>query len=89
MRRAIGAMLLLCAAASASAQAKDCEELKAEIDAKIRGNGAVEFTLTIVAKDADAGDARVVGTCGGGTQKILYRRSAAAPTPAVESARGT
>ena len=77
----------MCAAASAWGQSKDCEALKAEIDAKIRGNGAVEFTLTIVAKDADAGDASVVGTCGGGTKKILYRRGA--PAPAVESSRGS
>ena len=55
------------------ALAKDCEELKGEIDAKIRANGVTEFTLSIVDKDAPE-DGKVVGTCGGGTKKILYKR---------------
>jgi hypothetical protein len=57
----------------ALAQAKDCEELKGEIDAKIRANGVIEFTLSIVDKDAPE-DGKVVGTCGGGTKKIIYKR---------------
>ncbi|HWL62507.1 MAG TPA: DUF1161 domain-containing protein [Steroidobacteraceae bacterium] len=62
---------LLCA--PALAQAKSCEELKSEIEAKIRQNGVTEFTLTVVDKDA-AEDGKVVGTCGGGTRKIIYKR---------------
>jgi len=31
-----------------------------------------------VAKDADAGDAKVVGTCEGGTKKIVYKKGDAA-----------
>jgi len=31
-----------------------------------------------VAKDADAGDAKVVGTCEGGTKKILYKKGESA-----------
>ena len=68
-----GASLLLPATGAAQAQAKDCEELKAEIDARIRANGVAQFTLAIVDKDAPD-EGKVVGTCGGVTKKILYRR---------------
>ena len=57
----------------ALAQRKDCEELKGEIDAKIKKNGVEKFTLDIVEKDAQ-GDGKVVGTCDGGTKKIVYKR---------------
>ncbi|HKX38119.1 MAG TPA: DUF1161 domain-containing protein [Burkholderiales bacterium] len=57
----------------ALAQRKDCEELKGEIDAKIKKNGVEKFTLDILDKDAQA-DGKVVGTCDGGTKKIVYKR---------------
>ena len=68
---AIVASLLI--AAPALAQRKDCEELKSEIDAKIKKNGVKEFSLTIVGTD-DKEDGKVVGTCDGGTKKIVYKR---------------
>lgn len=58
---------------SALAQRKACEELKADIEAKIRNNGVEKFTLEIVDKDAQA-EGKVVGTCDGQTKKIVYRR---------------
>jgi len=67
------ALLLALAVTPALAQRKDCEELKGEIDAKIKSNGVTVFTLTIVDKDA-AEDGKVVGTCDGGTKKIVYKR---------------
>ena len=67
------ALLLALAMTPVLAQVKDCEELKGEIDAKIKKNGVKEFTLTIVDKDA-AEDGKVVGTCSGGTKKIVYKR---------------
>ena len=75
--------------ACAHAQAKPCEELKSEIAKKVEANGVKSYTLDIVAKDADAGDAKVVGTCEGGTKKILYHRGApaAAPAPAKEASK--
>jgi len=81
---AIAASLLI--ASPALAQVKPCEELKAEIDAKIKANGVAAFTTTIVDKDA-AEDGKVVGTCEGGTKKIVYKRGeAAAPAPAPAAA---
>ena len=67
------ALALALAVTPALAQRKDCNELKAEIDAKITKNGVAKFTTTIVAKDA-AEDGKVVGTCDGGTKKIVYKR---------------
>ena len=54
--------------------AKACEDLKTEIAAKLDAKGVKGYTLDIVAKDADAGDAKVVGTCEGGAKKILYKK---------------
>jgi hypothetical protein len=55
------------------AQVKPCEELKAEIATKIEANGVKNYTLEIVASDA-AAEGKVVGTCEGGTKKIVYTR---------------
>ena len=74
MKKTIGTWALLCIATGAWGQAKDCEELKTEIDSKIRSNGVAQFTLDIVDKDAPEPDGKVVGTCGGGTKKIVYKR---------------
>ncbi|HTQ75498.1 MAG TPA: DUF1161 domain-containing protein [Burkholderiales bacterium] len=74
-------------ATPALAQVKPCEELKGEIDTKIKNNGVAAFTTTIVDKDA-AEDGKVVGTCDGGTKKIVYKRGAAeAPAPAAPAAK--
>ena len=67
------ALALAFALTPALAQQKNCEELKAEIDAKITKNGVAKFTTTIVAKDAPE-EGKVVGTCEGGTKKIVYKR---------------
>ena len=53
--------------------AKPCEELKAEIAAKIEANGVKAYTLDIVPND-QVGDQKVVGSCDGGTKKIVYTR---------------
>ena len=55
------AVLLALAVTPALAQRKDCEELKGEIDAKIKKNGVKEFSLTVVEMDAKE-DGKVVGT---------------------------
>ncbi|HLK04834.1 MAG TPA: DUF1161 domain-containing protein [Candidatus Acidoferrum sp.] len=60
------------------AQAKPCEELKTEIAAKLDAKGVKGYTLEIVAKDADAGEAKAVGTCEAGSKKILYKKGEAA-----------
>jgi Protein of unknown function (DUF1161) len=57
----------------AFAQKKSCEELKAEIAAKLDEKGVKNYVLNIVNAD-DVKDAKVVGTCEGGTKKITYER---------------
>jgi predicted lipoprotein with Yx(FWY)xxD motif len=74
MKKLLLAVVVTSLALSASAfAAKDCEELKSEIDAKIKANGIATYTLEIVAKDAEA-DGKVVGTCAGGEKKIVYKK---------------
>jgi hypothetical protein len=69
----IVAMLAFCLAAAPAIAAKDCEELKAEIAAKMDAKGVVNYTLTIVPTEA-VKDEKVVGSCEGGAKKITYKR---------------
>jgi len=61
------------AATAAFAAPRPCEELKAEIEAKVQANGVKNYTLEIVPAD-QVKDEKVVGTCDGGTKKIIYKR---------------
>ena len=51
MKVLIAVVASLLIAAPALAQRKDCEELKSEIDAKIKKNGVKEFSLEVVPSD--------------------------------------
>jgi hypothetical protein len=78
---AVGVLLFVSVPAHAQGP-KACEELKDEIAKKLDAKGVKGYTLEIVAKDKDA-EGKVVGTCDGGTKKILYSKaSAPAATPA-------
>jgi hypothetical protein len=59
--------------ASAIAQIKPCEELKSEIDAKLKDKGVTNYTLEIVPAD-QIKDQKVVGSCDGGKNKITYTK---------------
>lgn len=61
---------------------KSCEELKSEIDAKIKANGVPTYTLSIidVANEAST-DGKIVGHCDGGTKRIVYVRGSAVTAP--------
>ncbi len=73
--RAIVLLAALMLAASPALARKDCEELKAEIDAKIKANGVPVYTLEIVPnEEVKDKDGKVVGSCDGGTKKIVYKR---------------
>ena len=68
---------------------KPCEELKSEIAKKMDANGVKSYSLDVVEKDKDA-QGKVVGTCEGGTKKIVYSRatdSDNASTPQIPSAK--
>lgn len=53
--------------------AKPCDELKAEIAAKLDAKGVKSYTLTVVPNDKVM-DSTVVGSCDGGTNKITYSK---------------
>lgn len=77
MKTLTAVIALAVAAAPVYAQRKACEELKAEIEVKIRNNGVKEFTLTIV-PNSEVKGRHVVGSCDGGTKKIIYQSAAPA-----------
>ncbi|MCV2352671.1 DUF1161 domain-containing protein [Paucibacter sp. B2R-40] len=58
----------------AAQAAKPCEELKSEIAAKLDEKGVQGYTLEIVATDKVGAEAKVVGSCDGGSNKITYAR---------------
>jgi len=53
---------------------KSCDELKAEIQAKLDAKGVKSYTLTIMAR-GDLTEHQVVGSCEGNTKKIALNRS--------------
>ena len=70
---AAAVVLGLTVSGAALAQKKDCAELKGEIEAKIKKNGVDKFSLDVVEADKQA-EGKVVGTCDGGSKKIVYKR---------------
>ena len=79
------AIALSVPAASYAHSGKACEELKSEIAAKLDAKGVKGYTLEIVEKDKDAAG-KEVGTCEGGTKKIMYSKGASA-APAKDSSK--
>ena len=73
MKKFLLAVGLLSLAGTAMAAGKDCGELKSEIEAKVKANGASGYTLEIVDKGS-ATNGKVVGSCEGGTKEIVYNR---------------
>jgi hypothetical protein len=58
---------------------KPCEELRQEIAAGLDAKGVRNYSLNVVAKDSD--DTRkTVGTCNGGSERIVYERAQPAAT---------
>jgi hypothetical protein len=59
----------------AFAEIKPCEDLKNEIDAKLKEKNVSNYTLEIVPAD-QIKDQKVIGSCDGGTKKITYTKDA-------------
>ncbi|MGB7284216.1 MAG: DUF1161 domain-containing protein [Candidatus Acidiferrum sp.] len=90
MRAWLAIAAVLCVPAVSHAQgAKACEDLKTEIAGKLDAKGVKGYSLEIVAKDQEVTDGKVVGTCGGGSKKIVYHKSATPPpaAPAKDSSQ--
>ncbi|MBV4472556.1 DUF1161 domain-containing protein [Pseudomonas sp. B2M1-30] len=75
MKRFALAVLGLALATGAVAAPKPCEELKAEIEAKIQARGVTSYTLEIVTNDEVHDQNMVVGSCENGTKKIIYQKN--------------
>lgn len=73
MKKLLLAVGLMTVAGGVMAAGKPCEELKAEIAAKLDAKGVQGYTLDIVDKGDPAG--KVVGSCEAGTKEIVYRRN--------------
>jgi hypothetical protein len=67
------AILAAFCSTSAFAQIKPCEELKAEIEAKLKANGVQGYTLEIIPTD-QVKDQKIIGSCERGSKKISYSR---------------
>jgi len=67
----LAATLTLVSATSFAAN--NCDEVKAQIETKIKNVGVALYKLEIVDADANPGG-KVVGTCDGGKKKIVYWR---------------
>ncbi len=76
MKRIILSLVLVTAfiCTPAFAEIKSCEELKAEIEAKLKAKGVEGYTLEIIPADQVKGQT-IIGSCEGGTKKISYSRN--------------
>jgi hypothetical protein len=72
MKKLMVVVILLMMASPAFAK-KSCEELKSEIEAKLQAKGVKSYSLEIVPNE-NIKDGKVVGSCDGGTKKIVYKR---------------
>jgi hypothetical protein len=63
---------------------KPCEDLKAEIAKKLDAKGVVGYTLDAVDKGKEPTDAKIIGSCDGGTKSIVYTRGGGAATKPAE-----
>jgi hypothetical protein len=70
---AVIATAVLSLAAAPAFAGKSCDELKAEIAAKMDANGVKGYSLEAVPND-QVKDGKVVGSCEGGTKKIVYKK---------------
>lgn len=70
------ALLLGLLSGAALAAPKPCEELKKEIEVKIQASGVSTYTLEIVPSDEATDPNMVVGSCEGGSKKIIYQKNA-------------
>ena len=64
-----------------------CEDLRAEVESKVRGANVAQFTVSIVEASASE-PGKVVGNCDRGSKKLLYTQSnsaAGTKTPADPS----
>lgn len=72
MKMLIAVFVVACVSAPVLA-AQSCDELKSQIEAKLKTKGVKTYTLEIVAA-AEVKDQKVVGSCEMGKKKIVYKK---------------
>jgi len=75
MKRIVLALMAGALTTSVLAAPKPCDELKAEIEAKIQAQNVSSYTLEIVRTDEVQDQNMVVGSCENGTKKIIYQKN--------------
>jgi Protein of unknown function (DUF1161) len=65
--------------------ADNCDDLRGQIESKIKAAGVTNFTVTVVDTAASA-PGKVVGSCGKGAKKIVYLQTPATSGGAVSAA---
>ena len=73
MRRFLALGSLIVTVIPVAALARDCNEVKAEIDAKIKAKGVANYILQIV-DGPDVKEGQIVGSCEVGAKRIVYFR---------------
>ena len=70
--------------------ASNCDDIRANIAEKIKNNGVPEdnFQLTLVPADQEIqGQGKVVGSCNGGKQRIIYIRGKVSSSSNIQSVK--
>jgi len=75
MKRIVLTLIVSALTTSAFAAPKPCEELKADIEAKIQAQNVSSYTLEIVSNEEVHDQNMVVGSCENGTKKIIYQKN--------------
>ena len=75
MKRIVLTLIASALTTTAFAAPKPCEELKAEIEAKIQAQNVSSYTLEIVSNEEVHDQNMVVGSCENGTKKIIYQKN--------------
>lgn len=83
---AAAALVLSVFAAPVFAAGTPCDEVKAQIAAKLDAKGVVGYTLTAVPTNDVKPEDKTVGVCEAGTMGIVYVRGGAVAAPAAAPA---
>jgi hypothetical protein len=77
MRKILVSLMLALSSLTCSAAILSCDELIDKVSKRLESKGISDYQLTAVAIKEDH-PGKEVGTCQGGTQKVMYERGKAA-----------
>lgn len=71
VRHFLAVVPLIVVAIPVAALAKDCSEVKADIDSKMKAKGVANYVLQIMSAP-DVKEGQIVGSCDAGARRIVY-----------------